>query len=351
MNSKHLLIAAGLLAQAGVSQAAVGNYPVILIHGFQPQQLADKPNATQVSQDGASYWQDFWLQHADARIDWPSQYRLQREISQQYVWPKLQSIAKSGLCNNGCVIVSHSTGDLVTRYILDNQRHWLSQAGLTPLNIVASFDLAGAGGGAELADMAVNVAEGGSLWDAALRAALSLWLGEIPNSQNVGVLQDLRVNTARNTATFPSERTPRLRIVGDASDSFGLTSGFIPGHDDGVVASHSACGSSVAGSFSSCSASMAFNGELASQSNAVKSFMPYHYPLLQSADYSHGTIYNHGWQGKVSAVNSSATFSNGQQIHFNNSYSESGWWLWKKRYSHVSGSGNTSVSQLLVNAL
>jgi hypothetical protein len=41
----------------------------------------------------------------------------------------------------------HSTGDLVTRHLLENQARWLQSEGLQPLKILAVMDLAGAGGG------------------------------------------------------------------------------------------------------------------------------------------------------------------------------------------------------------
>ena len=145
MKKSTLLLLAGLLSFG--SQAAVGGYPVVLVHGFQPANLADRPTGADVTSNGADYWAGFWLSRADARIDWPSQERITGKITTDYVWPKLQQLSRAGTCTSGCIFVSHSTGDLVTRYIIDNQALWLKNAGLQPLNIIASFDFAGAGGG------------------------------------------------------------------------------------------------------------------------------------------------------------------------------------------------------------
>ncbi|HHP0486486.1 TPA: hypothetical protein ACRZ4F_002916, partial [Vibrio harveyi] len=60
------------MAFSGVSNAAIGDYKVVLIHGFQPDQLQTQPSRTQVETEGADYWKDYWMQYADARIDWPS---------------------------------------------------------------------------------------------------------------------------------------------------------------------------------------------------------------------------------------------------------------------------------------
>ncbi len=328
------------------AQAAVAGYPVVLIHGFQPDQLKTKPAAADVTRNGESYWQNYWNARADVRIDWPSHERIKGKIATDYVWPKLKELSLNNTCKNGCIIVSHSTGDLVSRYLIDNQALWLQNAGLTPLNIVATFDFAGAGGGSELADLAVNVATGGGLIDAALKAALSLWLGEIPSATNVGVLQDLRVNSARQLAAMPGSRVPRLRFAGASSAFLGLTSPFLPGNDDGVVAPHSSCGASAAAAFDSCSGSVAFDGKLTSQTG-VSNFMPYHYPMLMSQDYSHSNLIDAARRGNVTAVYSSRTYLNGKALSFT-TYDESrGWWIFASKYRVVKGSETYSMSDLL----
>ncbi|WP_394212662.1 hypothetical protein [Enterovibrio calviensis] len=329
--------------------AAIGQHPVVLVHGLQPAQLQARPDATAVRADGEVYWQEYWLTHADVRIDWPSHERIAGKIASDYAWPKLKQLAQSNTCVNGCIFVTHSTGDLVTRYILDNQENWLLNEGLTPLNIISTFDFAGAGGGSELADLAVNIAEGGGVLNASLRLAISLWLGDIPNSSNVGVLNDLKVSNARQIAPFPDGRVPRVRFVGDDSEYFGLTSPFLPGHDDGVVSSHSTCGASRAGSFGSCSTSVAFDGKVAYQSNGVSSFMPRHYPMLMGSGYGHGELIGDRHQGKVTTARKSAVLANGQSISVATQDKWS-WWKWAT-YRHVNGSDDHTMSELVADLL
>jgi len=64
-------------------------------------------------------------------------------------------MSQNGLCSNGCVIVTHSTGDLTTRYFLAHQEDWLAAAGIT-----AVLDFAGAGGGTEGSYLIVDDEEG-----------------------------------------------------------------------------------------------------------------------------------------------------------------------------------------------
>ena len=299
------------------SLTMASNYTLVLVHGFQPSTLGTQPNATQVEQNGAAYWSAFWGPRANVRIDWPSHERIAGRIATEYIWPKLRQMSIDGTCTAGCIFVTHSTGDLVTRYILDNQALWLTNAGLQPLNILATLDFAGAGGGSELADIAVNLASGSSLIDQAGKLAMSLWLGKTPTPETLGVLNDLRINTARQLAPFPDSRVPRLRFSANASDYYGLTSPFLPGEDDGVAASHSSCGASAPSSFDSCSRSVAFDGKITNQSRGVVNFMPQHYPMLMSAKYSHAASIGAQHKGEITAANASAVFLNSGSININ----------------------------------
>lgn len=349
MKKSTLLLVLSALG-SGTATAAVNGYPVVLVHGFQPDNLASRPVGSIVSDNGDRYWAKFWRDRADVRIDWPSQERIAGKIATEHAWPVLQQLSRNGTCQQGCIFVTHSTGDLVTRYLIDNQALWLENAGMQPLNIVATFDFAGAGGGSELADLAVNVATGSGLIDTALRYALSLWLGELPNANNVGVLNDLRVNSARQLAPLPDTRVPRLRFVGAASGYLGTTSPFLPGKDDGVVATHSSCGSATAGNYSSCSTSVAFNGKLAYQSEGVSQYLPYHYPMLMSAGYTHSSVIDNLIDDEITAVNASASYLDQQSLQFATREENRGWWIFKSRYRVVEGSDNASLSELVYQA-
>jgi len=322
-------------------------YKIVLIHGFQPQQLIVDGDVTE---SGQNYWQGYWNNRSDARIDWPSYERIEGKIATDYLWPKLKSFSESNFCSPGCIFVTHSTGDLVARYIIDNQENWLENAGLSPLNIVATFDIAGAGGGSELADLAVSVAQATETWSFLLETALEAWLGGDLGDE-MGVLNDLKVNNARQLAPLPDARIPRLRFVGDASEYLGVTSPFIQGHDDGVVGTHSSCGGSRQGNYGSCSTSIAFNGKISNQGNAVSGFMPYHYPMLMGSAYSHGSLLEPEQEGKVTAASNNESLLYGQSIHFDTYTETSGWWLWKSNYLYVKNSNNDSMSTLIYDAL
>lgn len=331
------------------SQVNASQYKLVLVHGLQTGHIYNAPSASKVSSDGEAYWSSYWNQVADDRIDWSSAERVEGKIATDFVWPKLKQYAETGFCEPGCIFVTHSTGDLVTRHILENQANWLENAGLQPLNIVATFDIAGAGGGSELADLAVNVAQATEAWTFAIEAALEAWLGD-DLSEGLGVMHDLKVNNARQIDANPEVNVPRLRFVGDASDYFGLTSGFLRGNDDGVVSSHSSCGASRSGYFGSCSKLIDFDGEIDDQSDGISGFVSYHYPVLMSDAYSHGTLIDGDHQGKVTAVNETQRFTDGNQMSFGTNTQTYGWWFWKSTYRYVNDSQRKSMSELIYNA-
>ena len=344
---KKTIVLTGLILALLSGNIYAKKYKTVLIHGLQPFQLI---NNGDVTADGQSYWNGYWNNLADERIDWPSYERVEGKIATDYIWPKLKSFSQSNFCNPGCIFVTHSTGDLIARYIIENQATWLENAGLAPLNIVATFDIAGAGGGSELADLAVSVAQSTETWTVLIEAALEAWLGG-DLTDEMGVLHDLKVNNARQIAPFPDARIPRLRFIGDSSEYLGVTSGFIQGNDDGVVGTHSACGGNRQGHFGSCSASVDINGKLAYQANAVSGFMPYHYPMLMGEDYSHGSLLEQDNQGKVTTASNIEQLYSGENINFTTYQQTKGWWLWKSDYLYVSNSDSNSLSELIYSAL
>lgn len=339
-----ITMAIALLMMSSTGFAAIGQYNIVLVHGFQPAQLKTRPDHDEVVRDGGDYWQNFWLQHADARIDWPAHERIEGKIASDYLWPALKTLSEQETCLSGCILVTHSTGDLVARYLLDNQENWLSNAGLEPLNIVGTFDFAGAGGGVELANIAVNVAEGGGWLNHAMKKAVSLWMGQMPTKDNIGVLNDLKVANARQLAMWPDNRVPRIRFVGNGSDFLGATSPFIPGSDDGVVAAHSACGAADADEFDSCSTKIEFDGKLDYVHKGVKRFMPLHYPLLMGDKYSHLTIFNPWYKGKVTATDPELVLGDNSRITVE-TVDKDGWF--GKKYRFVRDSDRDTLSELV----
>ncbi len=337
---------------AGNASAQLAGHNVILVHGFQQQDLSDPPaNLQDVKNAGADYWRTFWLSRSDARIDWGSNGRVEGSIAQQ-AFEQLQSISGQGLCNDYCIVVSHSTGDLVTRYLLENQARWLQNAGLQPLKILASIDFSGAGGGTELADLALNVAYNDSWYNWPLKQAVRAFTGINPEPGSLGVVNDLQTNAARNLAVS-ANNIPRLRFVAGGSSYGGITKGFIAGTDDGVVPTHSACGATTSQGIDSCSSGLSLAGKVSSQDGPSALYFN-HYPILMNEGASHsGVLGSETGNTSVPVVNNRTL--NGLQVDFaSRTYNQRAWWQWwgsGDRYVEVPGSSQTDMSTLVYNTL
>lgn len=353
MLNKKIKTAVGALCftaaafMGSAAQAQIAGKNLILVHGLKPDQLMrETVSAQEISAEGAQGWAEFWGQYADDRLDWSSKSRLNADTAQR-AYNKVMQWSRSGFCNNGCVIVTHSTGDLVTRYMLDQQSVWTAAAGLPPLNILTVFDFAGAGGGSELADLALDVASSSSWLTAPIRAAVNAWLGFTVTPEKLGVLRDLRPTVARQTAMAPNS-VPRLRFVGGGSEFLGATGGFLPGTDDGVVALHSACGGNSIKSVDSCVNYRELDGKQASVT-APDAQWYNHYPVLMGNDTHHnGTI---GTQSGVRLSYVNNNLNPGVRVSFATQSTTSGWWLWKSTYNTVTGSENRTMSQTAFNSV
>jgi hypothetical protein len=214
------------------------------------------------------------------------------------------------------------------------------------------LDLAGAGGGTELADLAVSVAYNDSWYNWPVKQAVKAFTGIDPEPGNLGVVNDLQTNTARNLAVNPNS-IPRLRFVGGGSSYGGITKSFIEGTDDGVVPTHSACGATSANGIDSCSGNLSMAGKVSSQ-NGPSGLYYNHYPVLMSEGANHGdVITNQTGNMAVPVVNN--TVLNGLQVDFaSRTYNKRAWWqLWGSgdQYVEVPGSDQTSMSNLLYTTL
>lgn len=337
------LLTTGLAAGAN---AQLAGHNVILVHGFQPDNLYDQPGSdTQIRQNGENYWSDYWNTRAEARFDWNSYDRIEAGTAER-LYEDAVSLSQQGLCTDGCVIVTHSTGDLVTRYFLENQEDWLSAAGYEPLNILTVLDFAGAGGGTEIADTAVSTATSNGWFSWAAMEALQAWLGAEIGANDLGVLYDLQPANARNLAVSPSP-VPRLRFVGAGSDYYSLTGGFITGTDDGVVPTHSSCGAVNDKAYDSCSKDIEFDGEIDRDDvNGPGNLFYNHYAVLMGDDTSHSGSVGNQTGVKLTYVDNDFD-ANGVAVDFETK-KESGWF---SSYRYVKNSSGRTMSETVYDTL
>ncbi len=344
MKIKLLLLTAALLFSS-VAQATLAGKNVVLVHGFISEHLGDRPSKAQRQQEAPDYWQAFWGPRAEATLIYPSHERVQGRIKDE-VREQILAFEQSGLCSDGCIFVTHSTGDLVLRDALTRLNQWgVNQNRFKVLSVI---DLAGAGGGTGLADLAVGVAETRGPITGVVRAIAGAVLQADFVPERLGVLNDLRVGTARSIAQ-QNNVFPRLRVAGAGDAFLRITKGFIRGYDDSVVGMHSACGARFAGNVESCSSSVRSNGQLKS-ARGPGSLLHNHFPILMANRGDHEELRNNAIAGgAVTTVVNNRTIG-GLRLDFATTTSRKSW-SWFTKVREVVNSSRKSISATIFDTL
>lgn len=387
---KHLksLLATGLLLAASSSQAGqLAGKNILLIQGFLPQHVFFPP-ADQGQRDGLNYWKSFKLYNdgngdsnrngkADddpharilyfssaKRIEEPDQSGSGLNVANQL---KTLFAKEPNYCADGCVVVTHSTGDLVMRYIMDNT-HLLGPQE-SQLNVLAFVDLAGAGGGTEGAVWLNAIANGANI-PGAIVEGVAAWLGgdlRVPGLKP-GILYDLQPGVARNTAVDSIPAIPRLRVASAGEELFGpLTHLFIKGTDDSVVPLHSACGAAIDGAYDSCTRDLRIDGRVMSGVNGPSSYYDYHYPIIMSEEMPHndqfkglGWDYSSGYPWYVTGRDMTFSLSGANRYQSGNAdktvqvdveYKKVyAWWDWFREYRFITNASSKSMGQVVAES-
>lgn len=348
------LVAAAALAPVSAF-AKLAGYNVILVHGFVITDLVQPP--TEADLLARRVVSTYWQERAEGYLNWSGAERLEGNIARM-VFQQAKTYAQQGLCNNGCVLVTHSTGDLVARYFLQNQANWMRNAGLQPLNIIATLDYAGAGGGTDLADVAVAAANSEYVpdpmkWAAGMVLGLDL---DVTDYDELGVVIDLQTSVARSHAMAPNG-IPRLRFSASGGDlnEIGMgqvrtvTKTMLRGADDTVVPAHSSCGASAPDAIESCSSSVGYDGKREWE-YGPRGLLNNHYPLLMAAEYDHFNIVKDEYHGLVTYVLNN--FTAGLRVDFQ-TYTKTvtrNWWeIWKETgtWQYVKDSNAKSLTRLI----
>ncbi len=344
MKFKILFILTALLFSFN-AKATLAGKNLVLVHGFISEHLNTRPDFAQLQEESDVYWAAFWGPRAEATLVYPSHERVQGRIK-DVVRSQFLEFERTGLCADGCIFVTHSTGDLVLRDALSRLNQWgIDQNRFKVLSVI---DLAGAGGGTGLADLAVSTAETRGPITGVVRsiAGAVLDVNFVPGS--LGVLNDLRVAAARSIAQ-QNNSVPRLRVAG-AGDAFvRITKGFIRGYDDSVVGMHSACGARFASDARSCSDSIRSNGQLARE-RGPGSLLFNHFPILMADRGDHNELRSNDIAGgRLTTVINNQTIG-GLDLDFQTTTGRKGW-SWFTDVREVVGSGDRSISASIFETL
>ncbi len=339
------LFCISLLGMTLVAEAKLAGKNVVLVHGFRSTDLKTLPNDATLKSSADTYWSAYWGSKAEAKLYWSSADRISGGIKDK-IKAQITTLANNGTCSAGCVIVTHSTGDLVTRYALQNLSAWgISN---TKFKVLAVLDFAGAGGGTEMADLAVAISEGSGWVNSVQKSAVNTFMGFTPEKGKMGVMYDLQPANAR-TIAMSNSSYPRLRFVGTGWEYAGVTKPFLKGMDDSVVPVHSACGAPADGEYDSCSRSIANNGVIESVSKAPASLWYNHYAVLMGEKTNHGGAINNSTGSEFATVSNNFS-KNGITVDFATT-TESKWWSLGKKVRWVNGGASTSMSNKVYTTL
>lgn len=361
MPIKYIVTGLILWLMAASASAQLAGKNVILIHGFKPQHILSPPSDEGLA-DALAYWVDFEptiMDPATSRIlHWPSNRRLSGAGGiAAVITAQLKPILESGFCDDQCILITHSTGDLVARYVLSNKLSLFGPTLAGRFKVAAVIDMAGAGGGTELANLAVDAVKGVNT-GAAILKALSGFVGyDFQYATTPGVLVDLQPGIARNTAVSKILAIPHLRVVGSGTDLFGLiTHPLIKGKDDSVVPLHSACGAANNDAYDSCEQDLRMNGQVSHVSKAPSpsQLYDYHYPIILTAGVSHNEM-------QINKTGNDMTFALSNVDAYNNSDAKTlnaavaqktyrVWWDWFHDYRVITGAKEKSVGRVIADS-
>jgi hypothetical protein len=340
------------LLQSSDAQAEIAGKKIIFVHGLQTSHLLQTRGTLTAAQrrTDAIEQAGIFAPHVDDYITYSSTERLQGTV-QWEVYSQVKAIESAGTCAQGCMLVTASTGDLVTRYMLTRLNAWNIDS--SKFRVLGTVDMVGAGGGSELADVAVTALTGSNFLSATARAAMQAWLGgdfsgSAPSA--LGILNDLRPTVARVTATSNSS-IPRVKIAGGGQVvALNLTGAFLPGTDDGVVAMHSACGARYTQSIDSCSNSIKINGQLTGANGPSWGFWHNQFPILMAENMGHSQAATTDPVGRLVAMNKGINVG-GIAINPAEREFRTGHWWWKKYYRVVNYNESTPFATYLVSQI
>jgi len=345
MKIKSLLLASALLLTSMGADAKLAGKNVVLVHGFISEHLNTRASQAERLAQGDDYWASFWAPRAEATLVYPTFERVQGRIKDE-VRSQFLEYERTGLCADGCIFVTHSTGDLVLRDALTRLNQWGIDR--NRFKVMSVIDLAGAGGGTGIADLAVGVAQTRGPITGVVRSIAGAVLGVNFVPERLGVLNDLRVATARSIAQ-QNNVFPRLRVAG-AGDQFArITKGFIRGYDDSVIGMHSSCGAKYASDAESCSSSIRSSGQIR-RTRGPGTLLHNHFPIVMGDQADHQELRNNNsFGGHLTTVINNRTIG-GLNIDFQTNTGRRGW-SWFRDVREITGSNQKSVSANIYDTL
>lgn len=319
---------------------------VIFVHGFQISAIKPSTSEEALRTDAIEQAGPVLNTIIDEYLFYDSAKRLTDNSLQ--LANQIKDFEAREVCRDGCFLVTGSTGDLVARFVISRLNQW--EIDSQKFNILLSFDIVGAGGGTEIANTIIGIAQGSSLVRFVFSAVAKIFHGEeIKNGQFMGILNDLRPPIARNHASGNYD-VPRLRIAAGKGKPI-ISRFIIKGRDDGLVPLHSACGSARQESIESCSGSIHIGGKVGS-AKGPSALLYNHFPIMMAENMSHTEI---DYKGKLVAVNNNTVFAHSTTGNTEFSVQEKtykkGFWRFKKTYRTIDKPSDQLAVEFLIEQL
>lgn len=323
------------------ADAKLNGKNVVYVHGLQfsallDPRIRDNQDAREADVDHQSGPELDSI--IDARLYYNSADRLIDNAS--YLEDQIEVMVKNGTCAEGCFFITASTGDLVGRYVIEKLNHWKISS--SEFWVIASFDIVGAGGGTELANIGVALIEGNVIVNTIRRVfeavfPIDFWAA--------GMGYNLQPTIARRTAR-QNRSVPRLRFVGRGENEFGFVlKKFLRGGSDSVVPLHSACGSTKKEIIFSCSNRRSMDGKNVAWTSGASNFMHNHFPVLMARDMHHTQI---DYKGIAVPLNNNSTLG-GVGVSFKEKVRTTGHWFWKRTYTTIDKPSNQTLVRYFIN--
>lgn len=339
-----------------ISQASLNGKNVVFVHGFQTSAIVDldvRDDDLERERQGREQAGPEFGNIIEDYMYYDSAWRLSQ--NDNYLRTQLNRFVKSGVCKDGCFFITVSTGDLVTRYVMENLERWGIDR--SRFWIIATFDLVGAGGGTELADVAATIVDGNPISIAARNLVNALGG---PRFFLAGIGNDLRPIKARWTA-IKNKPVGRFRIAGRGNlNSFNginvpvgrITKPILLGGDDSIVPLHSACGSAIQMPIESCSIRREMGGDSVAFTSGPPILAHNHFPIVMAREMHHLDI---GYKGIAVPVNTDGrVIINGQSFGIATQHSSrtTGHWWWRRTINNyqIQKNPNQTLVSFFINS-
>ena len=304
-------------------------------------------NGTDASDVFADFYMSYWEEHAFAgynvrHIPWDSARQVAPQM--EFIKERIVEAINDGVCQYGCILVSHSTGGLIKDILLSesyDSRGTDDDFSAIWDNIILSIDLASATGGTGVGNVGGDAAQGLNCALGVLDPIKLIFRElECGVPESLGVGYDLMPQIARSINRADDTRTVALLSAGNGTflgNILKLPTFGILGTNDGLVGMHTACGSNKRENYESCVPYMNADGLLKEQA-APSGHYADHYPIMMTREGHMGHTRPFYFNADLVTPKTESLIEELNIMDVPVQETSTGFWFFKKTYQHVKNS-------------